>query len=129
MNTNHSMRGSLAKLGAWGIAALILTTGAESAAAVTAQGGFSGPGPGVVTIAQAKALRDDAKISLKGVILRALGGDEYLFSDGAEVITVEIDNDLWHGRSITPKDTIEIWGEVDKDWLTTKIEVDRISGP
>ena len=90
-------------------------------------GGFSGPGPGVLTVQEAKNMRDDTPVRLRGNITSYLGKDKYLFQDATGTITVEIDNDEWGGQTITPDDTVEIFGEMDKDWNSIEIDVDRVS--
>ncbi len=89
-------------------------------------GGFSGPSVTATTIEQAKSLRDDAKVTLRGYIEKSLGGDNYLFKDETGTITVDIDSHRWNGQNVTPKDKVELQGEVDKDWNSVEIDVDRI---
>lgn len=91
-----------------------------------AAGGYTGPGPALVTVEQAKNLRDDTPVALKGRIVRSLGNEDYLFEDGTGGITVEIDRKRWQGQHIGPDDLVEIHGEVDKEWSTVEIDVDRI---
>ena len=70
-------------------------------------------------------LKDDSKVILKGHILNSLGDEKYTFSDGTAEVIVEIDNEDWAGREITPDSVVEIFGEVDKDFSKpTKIDVD-----
>lgn len=89
-------------------------------------GGFSGPGPEISTVAQAKEMRDDARVLLRGNIIQHLGGEDYLFQDSTGTITVEIDDRRWMGQSVAPADTVEIYGEVDRDWRKVEIDVKRI---
>lgn len=89
-------------------------------------GGFVGPGPDKVSAAQAKDMKDDAKVMLEGNIVKHLGGENYLFQDESGTIIVEIDADEWQGQQITPEDTVQIHGEVDKDFFGIEIDVDRI---
>lgn len=112
-------------------AALFLVSLVPGHALAAASGGFSGPGPGMVSVKQAVSLKDDAHVALKGHIKRHIGGEHYLFSDGTGEVTVEIDQDIWQGRSIGPSDTVEIYGEVDREWNGVSIEVDRLvtTGP
>ena len=100
--------------------------GGFSAGTAPAAGGFSGPGLDPTTAKEAATMRDDARVVLRGNIVRHLGKDKYLFQDGSGTIRVEIDHDKWGGQTITPGDTVEIHGEVDKDWNSVEIEVDRI---
>ena len=41
-------------------------------------------------------------------------------------INVDIDHKRWNGVTVTPKDTVEIQGEVDKDWNSVEIDVKQI---
>jgi uncharacterized protein (TIGR00156 family) len=88
--------------------------------------GYTGPGLDAVTVAEAKNLRDDSPVVLQGKIERFLGDEKYLFTDSTGTITVEIDNRLWAGLSINQNDTVEISGEVDKDFRGVEIEVNSI---
>ena len=100
---------------------------ATAARAEAAAGGFTGPGPGLVTVEQARALPDDAPLSIKGRIVQHLGKDKYLFRDETGEITVEIDHDLWRGLTVGPEDTVVIHGEMDKEWLSAAVDADSIS--
>ncbi len=92
-----------------------------------AQGGFTGPSAvAATTVKQALELKDDTYVTLRGNITEHLGGDKYMFSDGTGSIKVEIDDKDWHGLTVGPKDTVEIYGEVDKGWTKTEIDVDAI---
>ncbi|MBQ4132666.1 MAG: YgiW/YdeI family stress tolerance OB fold protein [Desulfovibrionaceae bacterium] len=108
----------------------ILSVNVENAAAQlqnNAPQGFSGPSAAPNTVAQAKEMWDDTHVVLKGNIIRALGGEHYTFRDQSGEITVEIDHEDWRGQQITPQDTVEIYGEVEKDFAeAVKIDVDRI---
>lgn len=96
------------------------------AAATAPGGGFSGPGLSPSTVEQAKQMRDDAPVVLRGNIVQSLGKEMYLFRDATGSIRVEIDDDKWSGQTITPQDTVELHGEVDKDWNSVEIDVDRV---
>jgi uncharacterized protein (TIGR00156 family) len=89
-------------------------------------GGFSGPGPAVVTVEQVKGMSDDARVALRGHIIQSLGGKDYVFKDATGTINVEISNKRWQGQNIGPNDLVEIHGEVDKEWSKLEIEVKRI---
>ncbi|MDL2314314.1 YgiW/YdeI family stress tolerance OB fold protein [Desulfovibrio sp. OttesenSCG-928-C14] len=92
-------------------------------------GGFSGPSRNMTTVEQAKTMRDDTKVVLRGNIVEHIAKDKYLFKDGTGSIIIEIDDDDWNGVSVTPKDVVEIRGEVDKDWNSVEIDVDRVIKP
>lgn len=90
------------------------------------QGGYTGPGAAVITVAEARELRDDSPVILQGKIERFLGDEKYLFSDDTAVITIEIDNRIWGTLSVNQNDTVEITGEIDKDFRELEIEVRSI---
>lgn len=94
--------------------------------AKTENGGFSGPGLESSSVEQARGMRDDAQVILRGNIVRHLGKDKYLFKDETGTINVEIDRDKWGGLTVTPSDVVELHGEVDKDWNSVEIDVDRV---
>lgn len=90
-------------------------------------GGFTGPGPALVTVKQAREMRDDTHVTLRGKIVQHLGKDKYLFKDETGSIHVEIDDDEWMGQTVSPDDTVELYGEVDKDWNSVEIDVKRLT--
>ena len=89
-------------------------------------GGYTGPGPEFVTVEQAKDMRDDTPVALKGYIIKSLGGDNYLFKDDTGTITLDIDDKRWAGQTVGAEDLVEIYGKVDKDWSDLEIEVKRL---
>jgi uncharacterized protein (TIGR00156 family) len=102
----------------------------EQTQANTNKGGFEGPGAQAIitTVAQAKSARDDAKCELIGSIIEQLPGDDdlYLFKDSTGEIVIELDDDLFKGRTVTPQNQIRIYGEVDNDaFEKTQIDVKK----
>lgn len=89
-------------------------------------GGYTGPSAAAMTVAEAKELRDDSPVILIGKITKSLGGEKYLFTDGTETVTIEIDDDDWRGLTVGENDTVEIRGEVDKGFTSYEIDVDSI---
>ncbi len=93
----------------------------------TAQaGGFTGPSGAVTTVANAKSLRDDTWVTLRGKITERISDNLYKFQDASGVINVDIDHKRWNGVTVGPQDTVEIQGEVDKDWNSVEIDVKQI---
>ena len=90
-------------------------------------GGFQGPGLAPSSVAEALKLNDDTPVALVGQIEKSLGDEKYLFKDASGSVTVEIDNEDWRGVTVTPKDTIVIQGEIDKDFFKTEIDVDSVA--
>lgn len=53
-----------------------------------------------------------------------MGDEKYLFGDSTGQVIIEIDDEDWHGVTVTPENTIEIVGELDKELFDkTKIDV------
>ena len=90
-------------------------------------GGFVGPSDSNTNAAQAKSLSDDTWVTLRGKIESRIGGDHYIFRDTTGTINADIDHKRWNGQTITPQDTVEIQGEVDKDWNSVEIDVKQIT--
>lgn len=89
-------------------------------------GGYTGPGLAPGTVEDAKKMRDDERVVLVGKIVRSLGGKHYVFQDSTGEIEIEIDKKRWRGQSIGAEDTVEIRGEVDKDWNKVTIDVKEL---
>ena len=98
----------------------------NGAAAPAQQGGFEGPGLAVSTVAEAAKMSDDQPVVLEGKIKQSLGDEKYLFHDASGEITIEIDDEDWRGVNVTPEDTIEISGEVDKEMFDVKVDVNSV---
>jgi len=79
----------------------------------------------VTSVEEALSAKDDQQVTIKGKIVRSLGNEKYEFSDGEKTIVIEIDDDDWKGLSVSPDDTIEIQGKVEKEWRHSEIEVKR----
>lgn len=93
------------------------------------KGGFTGGNrkdSEVSTVAEVKKMKDDAEVVLRGKITKQVGKEKYTFVDDTGSITVEIDDDDWDGVSVSEKDTVIIYGEVDKDIGKVTIDVDSI---
>ena len=80
------------------------------------RGGFQGPGSASdQPMTVANILRtpvDDLRVTLRGNIIRKIGGDKYAFSDGTGEIRVDIDHSEWPAEPVNEKTTVEIIGEV-----------------
>lgn len=91
---------------------------------------FQGPGAAQSPARVAEILRnpiDDQKVTLTGVIVRKVGDERYIFSDGSGEIQVEIDDDDLPGRPFGPEERVEIRGEVDVERnRTLEIDVDSV---
>lgn len=120
MNIIHKRNISAALL----FTAFIFVLGSQAFA--REEGGFTGPGPALVTVQQALTLQDDTHVTLQGTIVQQLGDDKYLFKDTTGAMHVEIDGDTWKGQNIGSGDLIELSGKIDKDRNSTKMDVKRI---
>lgn len=113
------------------VSALVLMLGLSgNAMAQVKTGGFNGPS--AITTASKAAdvnnMKDDTQVILVGKIEKSLGNEKYLFSDASGSLTVEIDDDDWNGLNVTPQDTVELVGEVDKDMFgPAEVDVDRVT--
>ncbi len=107
--------------------ALTLSLSANAFAQNNMGGGYTGPSVAAVSVAEALKLSDDAPVVMVGKIEKGLGGEKYLFNDGTATVTIEIDDDDWRGLQVGENDTVEIRGEVDKDFMNFEIDVDSIT--
>ncbi len=55
---------------------------------------------------------DALQVTLRGNIIRKIGGDKYAFSDGTGEIRVDIDHSEWPAEPVSEKTMVEIIGEV-----------------
>ena len=70
---------------------------------------------------------DDARVTLEGLLLRRLGGDKFVFSDGAHEIQVEIDRQDFPQVRVSDAARVRIEGEIDVEpGKDPQIEVDRL---
>ena len=84
----------------------------------TGQTGFTGTGQvQTITVAQTQTFYDKTPVTVKGNIVQAIGGDNYIFRDSSGDIILKIGPREWmyFGSTIGPSDTIEISGEVHRD--------------
>lgn len=78
-----------------------------------------------VTVKQAMNLKDDSRVQLTGHIVKVIGDEKYQFRDSTGTITVDIDDDLWHGKALSATTVVTLLGEVDVDDKPTKrVEID-----
>lgn len=89
-------------------------------------GGFVSGAENVITVRQVKEMRDDVPVIVQGNIVQRMGDDKYLFEDKTDSITVEIDKEDWRGQTVTPSDTVKLFGEVDRGIFKTEIDVDYV---
>ncbi len=99
---------------------------APDAVAQNAKGGFVSGAETIVTVKQVNEMRDDIPVIIRGKIIQRMGDEKYLFEDQTGSITVEIDEDSWRGQTITPTDTVKLYGEVDRGIFSTEIDIDYV---
>lgn len=109
------------------VAAIALT--ALPAAAKDHNGGYTGPSSAKdATVAEAKGMKDNSPVKLKGKIENSIGDEKYTFSDATGSIVVEIDDKIWNGQTVAPENIVIIEGEVDADWMKpTSVDVEKIT--
>ena len=91
-----------------------------------APAGFTGPDAGgEISVKELlKQAHDDTKVVLKGHIIKRISHDKYVFTDGTAEVVVEIENKRMPVEQITPNTLVKLYGEVDKDYIPAKIEID-----
>ena len=79
--------------------------------------GFQGPqtGAAINSVTMAMQARDDAYCTLEGRLTEKLAGhkDLYMFEDASGRMVVDIDDEKFAGRVVTPQNTVRLHGEVD----------------
>ena len=80
----------------------------------------------MVTVKQAEEMKDDSWITVRGQLEKQIGDEDYLFRDATGTMKVEIDHKRWDGLTITPKDRVELTGELDKDFNSIELDVKRV---
>ena len=88
-------------------------------------GGFQDNGSSATAataVKEALRMRDESYVTVRGNIVKRLTDDKYLFRDATGEIVVDIDNEDWAGVTVGPDDTVELSGEIDRDF--NKVEID-----
>ncbi|WP_033792941.1 YgiW/YdeI family stress tolerance OB fold protein [Pantoea septica] len=99
---------------------------ANAPAVQAKQGGFQNGQSSVVTVKQAEEMKDDSWITVRGQLEKQTGDEDYLFRDATGTMNVEIDHKRWNGLTITPKDRVELTGELDKDFNSIELDVKQV---
>ena len=89
-------------------------------------GGFVNGNQTVSKAADATSWVDDQYVILQGNIVKQVGKDDYIFKDASGELQVEIDRKAWRGQDISPSDEVKLYGEVDKSWNKTEVDIDRV---
>lgn len=108
----------------------LLAIAAVTASATLAQAQYTGPAAAPITVKELLAQgKDDQYATLRGNLVKRIGGEKYLFSDGSGEITVEIDDeDLPAQQPIDAKTEVELIGDFDKDLIgSPEFDVDTVT--
>lgn len=89
-------------------------------------GGFFDESKAVKSVAAIKEAEDNAIMVIEGQIIKQVGKDDFIFKDATGEVEVEVSKKAWRGQTITPNDTVEIRGKIDKEWNKTEVEVKQI---
>jgi len=101
---------------------------ASLAASIAMAGGFASKHQSeTISVKDALKLNDDAKVVLEGKIKSHIKSDKYEFIDkNGDVIVVEIGDKKWGNVTANEDTLLRIRGEVDKDFIKKKIDVDSV---
>jgi len=91
--------------------------------ALPAIGGYTGPGPEMVSVKQALSMPHDTVVSLEGKITRYLGRDDYAFADSSGTVELKIGPYAWMGQQVAESDTVVLQGEVKIDRKQTGVHI------
>ena len=91
------------------------------------QQGFFDESAAVKTVADALKANDDTPVILEGQIVKQLDNDEFTFKDATGEIQIDVSKRAWNGQTITPQDTIQIRGKVDKEWGNAEVDVKQVT--
>jgi len=80
----------------------------------------------VDTVANAKEMEDDVRVTLEGFIVEKVDKETYLFKDDTGEIDVEIQDDLWEDMEMDPESKVMIRGEIDKEDDSVKLEAKKL---
>ncbi len=70
---------------------------------------------------------DHDKPQPPGCLLGQVGNELYEFRDNSGSIYVDIGDKYWVGQSVSPNDKVRIEGEIDKDWNSVEVDVNKIT--
>lgn len=111
--------------------AIILSSVFALGIPLAAQAQYVGPSTQKTPVTVAEVLKnpvDDQNVVLRGHLIKKVGNEKYMFSDGTGEIRVEIEAEDFPAQKIDAKTLIVIRGEVENDFLKSpEIDVDMIS--
>lgn len=80
----------------------------------------------VKNIKEIQAAKDKSFVMLEGKITKQIGKKDFIFQDSTGEIEIEVNRHAWRGQTITPNDTVELRGFLDKEWDKTEVEIKQI---
>lgn len=110
------------------LAALLATAAAhadfvpDSAAAPTSAAAVQA----VSKVTSLRQLPDDSHAVLEGHITGKVRHEHYTFRDSSGQIEVEIDDDVWRGVDVSPKDKVRLSVKVDQEHQRTEVDVKSV---
>lgn len=109
------------------ISIIAITTGLAFSTITVAE--YTGPGANSAETNLANIVKnpvDDQEVRLEGHIVKKIGKERYLFSDGSNQVEIELDDDDLPKQGLNDKQKVVIYGEVDKHRKGFEIDVDRV---
>lgn len=112
-------------------AALVLAaTAALMCSPLVVQAQYVGPSAQITVSSIADILKnpvDDQPVMLRGLLIKQVGHDKYILSDGTGEIRVEIDAKRFAGQQVDANTKVELRGKVEKDFLQSpEVDVDTL---
>lgn len=105
---------------------MLLAVSATVAAGFSEHGTAEANSASVSRVAALKNLPDDSYVVLEGRIEKQVRREHYIFRDASGSIEVEIDDDVWRGVNVTPRDRVRLTAEIDQDWNGTEVDVKSV---
>lgn len=105
---------------------LMLAVSATAAAEFSEHGVADARPLNISRVVDLKNMPDDSRVVLEGRIEKQVRREHYIFRDASGRIEVEIDDDVWRGVNVTPRDKVRLTAEVDQDWNRTEVDVKSV---
>lgn len=107
-----------------------LVTVAALVVATAASAQFTGPTTNTraqpSTVAQVASARPGSYVILTGNIVERQREDYFTFRDSTGTIRVEIEDEVFAGRKVTPETNVRITGEIERGFSGRYIDADRL---
>lgn len=91
------------------------------------QQGFFDESAAVKSVAAALKAADDTPALLEGKIVRQIDEDDFIFQDATGEIEIDVSRNAWNGQTITPQETVQLRGKVDKEWNNVSLDIKQIT--